>query len=526
MRYAARALVLVTTAIWLWGDISLAQRRPYWEDLETITVEEAEEAAGYSGGLGPVRLNELKSLSPNAAKALAKHRASLYLGGLNTISDATARELAQHQGDLFLDGLTSLSASQAKELSHTFCTLNLNGVKELSDEAIAALADSKATLSLGINKLSDIGASALAQHKGGLYLKSLYKISPKGLEALLSHQGTLDISGYGTLYLAPETLVILDKYKRPGLHLDASVQKELSGLKATTAEQERLAAARRAAREKEQSDRAALARKQPSQVQDDVEGFKKWIEEKRSAEQMVANKEKEKIAAADLAAQAEHERVVAAIAAKAKQDQAPSSAKKSKNWSEWAFGAASSENEKVVGPVESWNRFVDAAKGRATAVEAKWKEDHPEGSRRIKLLSDDVKKTDSLKSPFRGEILLSVVNNFGPNLGRQLLLDSLDKSKSFHSALQHSYFEQGDQREADRMLKELKDIESRRREVLKQDISMISGYEYQLRFAFTNGSWVFVDGEQKVTHSCTGKDEVGKTARFNELQGNELEIFK
>ena len=65
----------------------------------------------------PKDTNEIKSLTVEQAKALAKQKGSLSLNGLTTLSVEAAKALAQHKGDLDLNGLTTLSIEVAKALA-------------------------------------------------------------------------------------------------------------------------------------------------------------------------------------------------------------------------------------------------------------------------------------------------------------------------------------------------------------------------------------------------------------------------
>jgi len=116
-----------------------------------------------------LRLDNLQSLSPNAAEALAGHKGVLVLNGLVALEPAVAASLAKRSGTLVLNGLPSLSTPTA-----------------------AALAEFPGELVLkGITKLEPDTAEALAAHKGRLHLTGLTAISPETRAALQGHANLL-----------------------------------------------------------------------------------------------------------------------------------------------------------------------------------------------------------------------------------------------------------------------------------------------------------------------------------------------
>jgi hypothetical protein len=93
-----------------------------------------------------LRLDGLRELSPEVAKALAQNKGNLYLCGLTTLSPEVAEALAQHEGtgiclgwELAGRGLTTLSDEAAKALAQYQGTLELGRLTTLSDEAAKAL---------------------------------------------------------------------------------------------------------------------------------------------------------------------------------------------------------------------------------------------------------------------------------------------------------------------------------------------------------------------------------------------------
>ena len=159
----------------------------------TLSVEQAKLLA--QGTSGRLQLDRLTTLSPEAAKELARFDGWLSLNGLTSISKETAEAIAQHRGVLHLNGLTKLSDEAATKLASHFGELSLNGLTSLSDEAAKALANHKGgRLNLnGLTTISTVAAQALATRKG-------YGVRPFRLEGLTS--------------LSPETAAVLAELSR------------------------------------------------------------------------------------------------------------------------------------------------------------------------------------------------------------------------------------------------------------------------------------------------------------------------
>jgi len=181
--------------------------------------------------LGPtLRLDSLKSLSPEAAEAFAASKITyLELIGLQTLSAETVRALARSKaftgdlrsvttlsadvaaalgtfagnksggGKLNLFGLTSLDAASARGLAAFNGKLELDGLTEIDPDAAAALATyAGPKLSLrGLKRVSAETAERLAKAKawdGGL--SSLRSLSDEAAEALAGFEGKgLSIAG-------------------------------------------------------------------------------------------------------------------------------------------------------------------------------------------------------------------------------------------------------------------------------------------------------------------------------------------
>ena len=160
---------------------------------------------------GELRLG-ITELSPEIAAELAKnagvaedktrpgviHRRAdrapsvLRLDNLRSLSPETAEALSKHSGVLVLNGLVSLDPPVATSLAKRTGTLVLNGLPSLSTEAAAAIAEFPGELVLkAITELPPDAAAALSKHKGRLHLTGLTAISPETRAALQSHANVL-----------------------------------------------------------------------------------------------------------------------------------------------------------------------------------------------------------------------------------------------------------------------------------------------------------------------------------------------
>jgi len=168
---------------------------------------------------GELRLG-ITELSPPIAAELAKHRGTdedktrpgvifrrqdgaasvLRIDNITSLSPETAEALAAHEGVLVLNDLTALppavAASLAKRVGNSKTkrtgTLVLNGLETLSTESATALAAFTGELVVkAIAELPPETAAALAQHKGRLHLTGLTALSPETHAALQTHKNLL-----------------------------------------------------------------------------------------------------------------------------------------------------------------------------------------------------------------------------------------------------------------------------------------------------------------------------------------------
>lgn len=166
-------------------------------------------------------------------------------------------------------------------------------------------------------------------------------------------------------------------------------------------------------------------------------------------------------------------------------------------------------------PVSSWDQFVQEAKARASAAEQKRKQDNPDEWLSITFISDDVKKTDSLKSPFRGELVITVAKRW-PDLARQSSIKAREQEARFYAGLLRAAIQSGVEASAISSRKKLDEVEKEISQLAKQPSNISTRSEITLRFMLQNELWVFSDGEGKVTDSSAA-NEKGNTWRLSEL---------
>jgi hypothetical protein len=228
------------------------------DSLRSLSPEAAEALAASS--ITYLELMGLKTLSAGTAKALARSKAfsgslpglttlsadaaaalgtfagnksgggELNLFGLTTLDAEAARGLAAFQGKLDLDGLTEINAETAAALAtYTGPKLSLRGLKSLSAETAEQLAKAKAwdgQLS-SLRSLSDEAAVALAGFKGKALSITGGPLSDRAVRALAGFQGS-------SLYLvvtllSPEAIRTLTAFKGDQLSL-AGLEEPPAGL--------------------------------------------------------------------------------------------------------------------------------------------------------------------------------------------------------------------------------------------------------------------------------------------------------
>jgi len=141
--------------------------------LEELSPEIARALIGENRAY--LNLNGLENLSKEAAEELANFQGErLFLEGLNpSIDREVAKALAKYKNDLHLGGLTEMSLEVARELGEGLVTgLELDRLKEMSLEIIKELLKGKKSMSLcGLSDVSDEVAHELAIFQGALSLQ-------------------------------------------------------------------------------------------------------------------------------------------------------------------------------------------------------------------------------------------------------------------------------------------------------------------------------------------------------------------
>lgn len=165
----------------------------YLDALTSITDAVATILATH--GSGGLSLNQLRRLSPDAARALGRHGGELSLGGLRKLAADVACGLAHHANDLRLSGLAALSPATAAVLSRHRGDLSLDGLEWISSRAAMHLARHGGKLHFhGLKTLTDGPAEAFGRRTGSLCLRSLKRLSPWQAHLLAKHRGPLYLS--------------------------------------------------------------------------------------------------------------------------------------------------------------------------------------------------------------------------------------------------------------------------------------------------------------------------------------------
>lgn len=159
-------------------------------------------------------LNNLKTLNPTQAKALAKCKTSLCLDGLKDLPAEISKELVRYNGEyvprlwyaqslkggqllawiggvVTLNGLDSLSDETAKNLSKMLAyELQLNGVKQLSKVHAKHLAKSETNLLqlATVSVLAEDAAKDLSLYGGKLFMP---RLNPESRAFVLKYGGEL-----------------------------------------------------------------------------------------------------------------------------------------------------------------------------------------------------------------------------------------------------------------------------------------------------------------------------------------------
>jgi hypothetical protein len=136
-------------------------------------------------------------LSDEAAEALARHNADLYLDGLTSLSDASAQALAKHKGvSLSLTGLKSLSDAAAEALvKHKDVWLD-EAAEQIVEKARARIHGAESIAIISKKILTKEYAEQFLEHDGTVGLEAFELIEDSAAEVLAGyHSGNIDLNG-------------------------------------------------------------------------------------------------------------------------------------------------------------------------------------------------------------------------------------------------------------------------------------------------------------------------------------------
>jgi hypothetical protein len=195
-------------------------------ELPALDADAAETFKRHRGQLTPVTAmppvtdpGALETLSPEAARELARHPFDLNLMGLKTLTPEAALALWQHREIRFnpykldwgSDRIESLSIDEAEDIgAHDFHTLSFDGLSSLDPEVAEALAwrlGNQVFSFAGLTELSEDTAAALSwsweadnsgRHNRNLFLDGVRALSPGTARALRPFTG-LSLNGLTSL---------------------------------------------------------------------------------------------------------------------------------------------------------------------------------------------------------------------------------------------------------------------------------------------------------------------------------------
>lgn len=197
------------------GPISL---RGLVDRLRSAEVLPAPVAALVARTDAPLHLDGLAEISLELAVSLGPHRHLLALPAVRSLPADVAEALAGHVGPVELAGLESLeSASLARKLL-AGGEANFSSIASVSPTVADILADAEQPLDLtrlvaaaaDHDDLDDSTARLIARHAGAVRLLRLRTLSPDVARLLAETSGDLEFTGLGTL--APEAAEALAKH--------------------------------------------------------------------------------------------------------------------------------------------------------------------------------------------------------------------------------------------------------------------------------------------------------------------------
>lgn len=133
---AVTTLSDAAAAVFAERDTKNRHRFPGLTSLTSVRL--AEKIAALENVRG-ARFGKVATISDDVANALAAHKGTLDLPGLQMLSAAGARAFARHEGELRLDGLKELSDEAGKELAQAVGAVSLGSLTTVSPTVLAAL---------------------------------------------------------------------------------------------------------------------------------------------------------------------------------------------------------------------------------------------------------------------------------------------------------------------------------------------------------------------------------------------------
>ena len=156
--------------------------------------------------------------------------------------------------------------------------------------------------------------------------------------------------------------------------------------------------------------------------------------------------------------------------------------------------------------VNSWSNYVDAQKSNAIVRAKEWNEANPKLTVEIEFLKDDIKETESLKSPIRGELIVRI-------LKKDLSLLFLNLEAQRMEKIAEAVRQVGERLEAEGKIPPDRTNDEPR---AVKNIEWRECTEYSLQFSPAGKTWVFSQGEGRVTLS-RDQFKVGSRTHFSTL---------
>lgn len=154
-------------------------------------------------------------------------------------------------------------------------------------------------------------------------------------------------------------------------------------------------------------------------------------------------------------------------------------------------------------PVDSWKKFVETAKSRIAAAKEQWSAKHPDSTLGLTIVKDDVKKSNSLKSPLIGEITCISRSDWDETEQRDREIFNLKKRLQLAVATNAT--------------QSVKEINAELSDARKKSDYRRYQWEFNLTFSPEGQSWVLTSGEAKKTEDNRSPENVGKVNKFDQL---------